>query len=181
MSTMTLILAVLMFVTRRHVFPMCWKGSSGPPTTTSLHLPLVDVARMFFHASHCSLSLSVVLIHHFSAYSFNKWRTVPQGWWVFVGGEGGNERERTKKNKSFYNPKQLCKINTFWENCWMCCWWDTRVSVHGVIEVKNPWSIIFSGGDNSVALTSWVTWLAATPEGTSSFSCLHCHPACFHH
>ena len=93
--------------------------------------PCLERARTFFPASRCSFPLSVGLIHHFSAYPSSKWWTIHVGWWDFVGGEGGNGRERTKKKKFVSNPKDLHEINTFWQNCWMCCWWDSRVSVHG--------------------------------------------------
>lgn len=34
----------------------------------------------------------------------------------------------------------------------MCCWWDSTVSVHGAIELRNPWSVVLSGGEKNAAL-----------------------------
>lgn len=138
------------------------KGSQMLPTSTSLHLPIVPVARTFFHASHCSFPLSVGLNHHFSAYLSSEWWILHLGQWVFVGGEGGNGRGRMKK-KFVYNPKDLHKVNTFWKNRWMCFWRDSESLC---MEVRGCWSMVFCQVETQVRpLPSLVGWLVATLEG----------------
>lgn len=162
------------------IVPPPHHGGKAPMFLQILVLQLPHCARVLNSLPGFSLFLFFASwpIHHVSADPSGTGRTVPQGWWCFVGTEGGSGGggERSLQGKGLRAVKERPSDNII-----KCAasralgpapkealqFGAPDLGFHRREAPQGGWRWAFPGQQ-----TLW---------GHSSLSCLACHPACFSH